>query len=303
MTLDKFSPGHDDLGVRGLRGQSRRLNPWVAAGTLMTLPGYTIDPTSFPWMYERWLVGPLFRPWAELTVDELGLSAGDAVLDVACGTGIAARVAQQRLGSGSRIVGIDASPAMLEVARAVAPEIDWREGSAGALPLSGVEPFDVVICQQGLQFFPDKPAAAAQMRRALAPGGRLAVSTWRPDDEMPLPRALRRVAERHLGPITDQRYGYGDPGRLEQLLRDAGFVDVRVRERSCIARFDDDGRAFVRMNSMALIGMSAAGKAMSHDERQRILETIVGDSTPLLDADTDGRFAVETASNLATARG
>lgn len=269
----------------------------------MTLPGYAMDPASFPQMYERWLVGPLFRPWAALTVEELGLSAGDAVLDVACGTGIAARVAQQRLGTGSRIVGVDVNPAMLAVARAVAPEIDWREGSADALPLGDAEAFDVVICQQGLQFFADRPAAAAQMRRALAPGGRLAVSTWRADEEMPLPLELRRVAQRHLGPITDQRYGFGDAGRLEQLLRDAGFADVQVRERSCTVRFDDDGQAFVRMNAMALIGMSAAGKTMSRDERQRILETIVGDSTPALSAHTHGRLAVETRSNLATARG
>ncbi|HVO08960.1 MAG TPA: methyltransferase domain-containing protein [Burkholderiaceae bacterium] len=267
----------------------------------MNLPGFAMDPASFPQMYERWLVGPLFRPWAELTVEELGLSAGDAVLDVACGTGIAARVAQQRLGDGSRIVGVDASPGMLAVARAVAPQIDWREGSADALPLGDGQPFDVVICQQGLQFFPDKPAAAAQMRRALAPGGRLAVSTWRSDDETPLPRELRRVAERHLGPIADQRYGYGDAGRLEQLLRDAGFAGVRVRERSRTVRLD--GQIFVRMNAMALIGMSAGGKTMSPDERQRVLQTIVHDSAPALSAGVDGHLAVETRSNLATARG
>jgi len=270
----------------------------------MTLPGFTMDPATFPQMYERWLVGPLFRPWAELTVDELGLAAGDAVLDIACGTGIAARVAQQRLGKGSRIVGVDVTPAMLAVARAVAPQIDWREGNAGALPLRAAERFEVVICQQGLQFFPDKPAAAAQMRRALAPGGRLAVSTWRADDELPLPLQLRRVAERHLGPITDQRYGYGDAGRLERLLRDAGFADVRVRERSYAVRFDDDGQAFLHMNAMALIGMSAAGKAMNPAERQRMLETIVSESAPLLSGyRTDGSLAVETRSNLATARG
>jgi ubiquinone/menaquinone biosynthesis C-methylase UbiE len=267
----------------------------------MNLPGFAMDPASFPQMYERWLVGPLFRPWAELTLDELGLSSGDTVLDVACGTGIAARVAQQRLGEGSRIVGVDASPGMLAVARAVAPQIDWREGSADALPLGDARPFDVVICQQGLQFFSDKPAAAAQMRRALAPGGRLAVSTWRSDDEAPLPRELRRVAERHLGPIADQRYAYGDAGLLERLLRDAGFADVRVRERSRTVRLD--GQVFVRMNAMALIGMSARGKTMSPDERQRVLETIVRDSAQALSAGVDGHLNVETRSNLATARG
>lgn len=268
----------------------------------MTLPSPAMDPASFPQMYERWLVGPLFRPWAELTLDELGLSTGDHVLDIACGTGIVARTAQQRLGDASRIVGIDITPAMLEVARAAAPGIDWREGSAGALPLRDGEQFDAVICQQGLQFFPDKPVAAAQMRRALAPGGKLAVSTWRSDDEMPLFRELRRVAERHLGPIVDQRFGYGDPSALEALLREAGFRDVRSRKVSRTIRFDD-GEPFVRMNSMALVGMSAAGKTMSDAERQGLLQAIAEDTAPVLRAHTQGCFVFEINSNLATARG
>ena len=270
---------------------------------MTTLPSYAMDAGGFAGMYERWLVGPLFRPWAELTVDALGLSRGDSVLDVACGTGIAARVAQQRLDKDSRIVGIDASPAMLQIARAVAPEIDWREGHGGALPLHDAESFNVVICQQGLQFFPDKPAAAGQMRRALAPGGRLAVSTWRPDDEMPLLRALRGVAQRHLGPIADARYGYGDAGALAQLLAEAGFADVQVRERACTVRFDDHGQAFLHLNTIALIGMSTAGKTMSLDERQRALETIVRDSAPVLSISAGAPLLVETRSNLATARG
>jgi ubiquinone/menaquinone biosynthesis C-methylase UbiE len=161
-------------------------------------------------MYERWLVGPLFRPWAEMTVEEVGLGPRDRVLDIACGTGILARVARERIGDAGHVVGTDISPDMLAVARAVAPGIEWREGNASALPLEDGEQFDVVACQQGLQFFPDKPAAAAQMRRALAKGGKLAVARWRSDEEIPFFRELRRVAERHLGAISDQRYGFGD---------------------------------------------------------------------------------------------
>lgn len=268
----------------------------------MNLPSYAMDQASFPQMYERWLVAPLFRPWAELTVEELGLSAGDRVLDIACGTGIAARVAQRRLGDGARIVGVDISPGMLEVARAAAPGIDWREGSATALPLHDAEQFDAVICQQGLQFFADKPAAAAQMRRALAPGGKLAVSTWRSDDEIPFFRELRLVAQRHLGPIDDQRYGFGDAGPLEALLRDAGFRDVRSRTVTRTMRFDD-GASFARMNSMALVGMSAAGKSMDNAERQRVLQAIVNDSAPVLRAYTDASLIFELSTNLAIAGG
>jgi ubiquinone/menaquinone biosynthesis C-methylase UbiE len=61
-------------------------------------------------MYERWLARPLFRPWAELTLDEVRLSAGDRVLDIACGTGIVARVARERLGDAVQVVGIDTEP-------------------------------------------------------------------------------------------------------------------------------------------------------------------------------------------------
>src|SRR5262245_28909838 len=104
---------------------------------------------SFPEMYERWLVNPLFRPWAELTLDEVHLSRGDRVLDIACGTGIVARVARERLGDTGQVVGIDISPDMLAVARAAAPGVDWREGNAAALPLRQRELFDVIVCQQG----------------------------------------------------------------------------------------------------------------------------------------------------------
>jgi SAM-dependent methyltransferase len=152
---------------------------------IMSLPIYAMNQASFPEMYERWLVGPLFRPCAELTLDELMLSPRDRVLDIACGTGIVARLAKERLGKSGAVVGIDVSAGMLAVARPAAPDIDWREGDANALPLRGDERFDIVVCQQGLQFFSDKTAAAAEMRRALAQGGRLAVATWRPDEEIP----------------------------------------------------------------------------------------------------------------------
>ena len=246
-----------------------------------------MNQTSFPQMYERWLVGPLFRPWAEMTVEEVGLGPRDRVLDVACGTGILARVARERIGDAGHVVGTDISPDMLAVARAVAPGIEWREGNASALPLEDGEQFDVVACQQGLQFFPDKPAAAAQMRRALAKGGKLAVARWRSDEEIPFFRELRRVAERHLGAISDQRYGFGDAAPLETLLRDAGFNEVRSKVLSRTIRFED-GATYLRLNTMALVGMSAAGKAMSDQERKDFVEEIVSDSVSVQQSYTDG---------------
>jgi ubiquinone/menaquinone biosynthesis C-methylase UbiE len=262
-----------------------------------------MNQASFPEMYERWLVGPLFRPWAEMTLQELALSPGDRTLDIACGTGIVARVAKERLGDAGYVVGVDVSKDMLAVAHTVAPGIDWREGNASALPLRDGERFEVVVCQQGLQFFPDKPAAAAQMRRALAKGGRLAVATWRSDDEIPFLRELRRAAERHLGAIADQRYNFGDAAPLETLLRDAGFHDVRVGTVLRTIRFDD-GAPFLRLNTMALVGMSPAGRAMGNRERQRVVDAIASESAPVLQAYSDGSgLAFGLSTNLATAKG
>lgn len=267
----------------------------------MTLPRYAMNQASFPEMYERWLVGPLFRPWAEVTLEAARLAAGDRVLDIACGTGIVARLAGECVGAAGAVVGVDISPDMLAVARDVAPEIDWREGDAAALPLAPGERFDVVVCQQGLQFFADRRAAAAEMRRARTKGGRLVVATWRSDEEIPFFRELREVAERRLGPVADQRYGFGNAEALEALLRDAGFRSVRSEIVTRTMRFED-GAPLVRMNAMALVGMSAAGAAMDEQARKAAVEAIVSESAPVLRSYFDaGVLVFQLSTNLATA--
>ncbi len=264
----------------------------------MTLP---FAQLSFPEMYEQELVGPLFRPWVEPMLEAVELATGDHVLDVACGTGIVARLAKERVGETGRVVGVDLSPAMLAVARRVAPGIDWREGDARALPLGDDERFDVVVCQQGLQFFPDRLTAARQMHRALEARGSLAVSTWRPDEEIALVRELRRVAERHLGAVVDRRHSFGEAGPLEALLREAGFRDVRSKTLSRTIRFKD-GSVFVRLNAIALVGMSTASKEMSDEERGRTVAAITRDSAEVVLPYTDETgLAFELSTNVATA--
>lgn len=258
--------------------------------------------SSFPEIYEQALVGPLFRPWVEPMLDDVDLRPGDRLLDIACGTGIVARLAKGRLSGTGKVVGVDLSAPMLAVARQLAPEIDWREGDAGALPLLDHEQFDVVVSQQGLQFFPDKPAAVRQMHRALAANGRLALSTWRPEEESSVLLELRHVAERHLGPLVDRRHSCGEAEPLEALLRQAGFRDVRSKRTSRTIRFDD-GSVFVRLNAMALLGMSAASRTMSDDERGKRVAAIVRDSADVLRRQTDEQgFAFEIGANVVTAR-
>ena len=240
---------------------------------------------SFPEIYEQALVQPLFRPFAEMTLDAVSPQTGDSVLDVACGTGIVARLARERVGS-SAVVGVDVSAPMLAQAARIAPEIDWREGNAQALPVSEKETFDIVVCQQGLQFFPDRLQAAREMRRVLRPGGRVGVSTWRPDEELPVLLALRRVAERQVGKIDDRRHSFGDPGQLEVLLGEAGFADVRSQVVSHLVRFED-GNVFVRLNAMALVGMSEGAKELTDARRAELVEAMSADSAALVRENTD----------------
>ena len=258
--------------------------------------------TSFPEVYEHALVGPLFAPWVESLLDDVELGPGNRVLDVACGTGIVARIARERLGAGGTVVGLDLNSQMLAVARRVAPAIDWREGDAGALPLRDEEQFDVVLCQQGFQFFPDPAAAARQMRRALAKGGRLGVSTWRSDEEFPLLRQLRGIAERHVGSIADRRHSMAESGPLEATLRDARFHDVRSKRLSRTIRFAD-GSAFVRLNAMALVSMSTASSTLGDEDRDRVITAIERDSAELVRLNTDeSGFAYDIGTNVVLAR-
>lgn len=243
----------------------------------MALPAYAMSRASFPEMYEKLLVNPLFRPFAQGLLDQIPLQPGHSLLDIACGTGIVARLAKQRLGGSGAVAGIDASPGMLNVARGVAPDIDWREGNAAALPLRPGEAFDVVTCHQGLQFFSDKPAAVREMRRALKPGGSVAVATWHPDTEMPFLAQLRQIAEKHLGPIDDKRFSLGDSSALQSLLRDAGLNDIHVTSIERGLRFPDSS-SFLRLNTIAFLGMTDAAKEMTDQRRTQVVDTILAAS-------------------------
>jgi ubiquinone/menaquinone biosynthesis C-methylase UbiE len=258
--------------------------------------------TAFTEIYERVLVAPLFRPYAEQLVARLAPHAGDRAIDVACGTGICARLLRERLGPEARIVGVDVAPAKLAVAQTVDPTIDRREGNPTAQPVGTDERFTLLTCHQGLQFMADKPAAVQEMRRVLAPGGRAGIATWSPLEDNPDMLALNAIAERHVGPIADSRHSFGDPRGLERLLIDGGFSEVAVDTFTHGVEFTD-GALFARLNAMAVIGMSDKGKAMNDAERSELAGRIVDDSKDTIAGATrDGTFVIRLTSLIATAR-
>ena len=131
--------------------------------------------------YERVMVPAVFGPWAKDLLDTVALAPGMRVLDVACGTGIVARLAAPQVGPAGWVVGLDTNEAMLAVAHAqpapIGAQIEWRQGDATKLPFPD-EQFDRVLCQHGLQYLPDRTLALREMKRVLVLGGRLALSVF-----------------------------------------------------------------------------------------------------------------------------
>ena len=185
--------------------------------------------------YEQYLVPPMFAPWADRLIETSDVHEGERVLDVACGTGIVARRAASRVSESGSVVGLDINHGMLAVAEEIAadvhPSIEWRHGDAADLPFSD-ESFDVVCCQQALQFFDDPVAAVRQMRRVLTPDGRMASSVWRPLDYQPayvvLADALENYVSDEAGTMMRSPFPAWKGTNLRTLVRDAGFDDVSV---------------------------------------------------------------------------
>jgi ubiquinone/menaquinone biosynthesis C-methylase UbiE len=186
-------------------------------------------PTNPAEVYELLFVQALSAPWGEDLLRRTVPRPGERVLDVACGTGIVARLAAPLVGPAGRVLGVDPNVEMLEVARtAAAPEgavIEWCEGHAEALPVEDAA-FDLVCCQVGLMFFEDRAAGLREMRRALTPAGRVAVSVAQGiEHQPPLYAALDEIITRHFGTpiLAPTIFGFGNAGDLRALLQGAGF--------------------------------------------------------------------------------
>jgi ubiquinone/menaquinone biosynthesis C-methylase UbiE len=189
-----------------------------------------------PENYERYFVPAIAAPLAGDLVQAAALRPGERVLDLACGTGIVARLAAGRVGPAGRVIGLDINPGMLAVARAATPPgtvIGWHQAPAHASALPD-DAFDVVVCQLGLQFFPDQAAALREMHRVLAPGGRIVLNVPGPAPEpfLILAGALARHIRPELAPFVQQVFSLHDTRHLQELLAQAGFARATAEPAS-----------------------------------------------------------------------
>jgi SAM-dependent methyltransferase len=191
-------------------------------------------------IYDELFVPALFRQWAPALAELSGLCRSQRVLDVACGTGALTCQLPERVGPDGSVVGLDANPEMLRVARTKPERVEWIEASAEALPF-GDRSFDAVVSQFGFMFFLDRPAALREMMRVLRPGGSLAVAVWDRIEHCPGYAALEGLLQELFGAALADAFRapfqLGDPERLLAPCVEAGIADARVTRREGSVRF------------------------------------------------------------------
>lgn len=180
-------------------------------------------------VYEQYWVPAMIGQWAPQLLDATGVAEDDKVLDVACGTGLVAREAASKVGSGGLVVGVDINVGMLAVARQKDPELDWGLGDVTTLPFDE-QAFDVVVCQFALMYFPDRRRALREMLRVLRSGGRFGATVWAPLQRAAgyavLTELVRDLAGDEAAALLTSPHELGEAGILTNMLRSAGFGSV-----------------------------------------------------------------------------
>jgi SAM-dependent methyltransferase len=203
--------------------------------------------------YETLMVPALFGEWAPKVADAARIQAAERVLDVACGTGTLAREVARRTRGTGFVAGLDPDAGMLEVARQLAPSVEWRQGDAESLPFPD-QTFDAVVSQFGLMFFDDRREAIGQAVRVLKPKGRLAIAVWDSLDNIPAyadeVALLQRLAGASAADALRAPFVLGNRRDLTTLFADAGVATVAVTTHEGTGRFPS-ARAMARLTSGA----------------------------------------------------
>jgi SAM-dependent methyltransferase len=199
------------------------------------------DTRSPAEIYDEQFVPALFRPWAAAVADAAHIGSGQRVLDVACGTGVLACEAAERVRPDGSAVGLDANPQMLTVARRKPVPVTWTDGRAEALPFPDAA-FDAVVSQFGMMFFDDRVAALREMKRVLREGGRLAVAVCDALDRSPGYAAFALLLQRLFGDAVAEAFrapfAIGDAALLRALCDEAGVAGAEVASLDGTVRFD-----------------------------------------------------------------
>jgi ubiquinone/menaquinone biosynthesis C-methylase UbiE len=250
-------------------------------------------------IYDELFVPALFAQWGPIVSAAAAVSTGDRVLDVACGTGALTLAVAEAVGQEGAVVGLDANPEMLAVARRKPTRIEWVEGPAEALPLPD-QSFDAVVSQFGLMFFQDRVAALREMIRVLRPGGRLAVAVCDAVESSPgygaFAALLDRLFGKAIGDAFRSPFVLGDARRLLEISRDAGIADARVTQHNGKVRFE----SVASLVSTERACVWTLGGLLDSAQFARLLEAAETALRPFVS--TDGDVVFDMPALILTAR-
>src|SRR5580698_2651596 len=255
---------------------------------------------SIPEGYDRFMLRQLFEPWAAELVARAEIGRGHRVLDVASGLGPVARLAAEAAGPGGRVVASDISAAMLAMAAARPADPQWAPIEYLECPASAItahdDSFSAVLCQHGLQFFPDRAAAAREMRRVAQPGGTVVLSTWAAEHPLgqfgPVNETLREAGLAEPFPRAFDPDSYRvSAADLRELLQMAGLRDVRVETVILDARWQTAEAATATLLGTPFGPLVSALPAIAQEQIRAHLAGRLSASA--------GGVTVRTASNIA----
>lgn len=190
---------------------------------------------GIPELYDSALVPILFEGYAQDLAGRVCRDSPKSVLEIAAGTGVVTRALAPGLGAGTRYVVTDLNPEMLDRAQKSQPAsdaIEWLAADAMDLPFED-DSFDVVCCQFGVMFLPDRIAGFSEMRRVLRPGGRLVFNSWGRIEDNAFSHLATEALE-EIWPDDPPRFlsrtpfGYCDPDRIAADIEAAGYASHHV---------------------------------------------------------------------------
>ncbi len=224
-------------------------------------PEFSFGDSSVANAYDTVLVPTLFDPWAEALAEQFQPWEARKVLDLASGTGIVAQKLSKLVGPDGRVTAADINPPMLAFAKDrckdSTPAVEFVESPAAPLNLPDAS-FDIVVCQQGFQFFPDSKTAAEEIYRVLKANGQVVITTWCPVSECDFfgafCEAFDLVGEIELAEMMRVPFDLLDGNDLPAIFTAAGFENIELKKQSIDLLIKGGDQAIIEMAYATPVG-------------------------------------------------